>query len=240
VASALATDLSIRRRRAAVRALVSAASLGAIAVVTVLGSSRWMVRSHDRWVYRSAEVVPPRSVAIVPGARVHRGGRPSDVLEDRLHAARRLYRTGRVRRVLVSGDHESGGYDEANAMQRWLVSRGVPSEDVFIDHAGLRTLDTMERAARVFQVGDAVVCTQAFHAHRAVFLARRARIDAVGLVADRSRYRHARRDRAREELARALAVVDSYVLRRGPRFLGPTIPIDTSDAHVTHDRRSSR
>jgi len=228
------------RRRLALRVMFSAMSLGAIAAAAILVPSLWMVESHERWIYHSVEAVPERTVAIVPGARVHGSGRPSDVLEDRLHAARALYRRGRVRRILVSGDHGSRGYDEANAMQRWLVSHGVPSRHVFIDHAGLRTLDTMERAARVFLVRDAVVCTQAFHSHRAVFLARRADIDAVGLVADRSRYRYARRDRAREELARALAVVDSFVLRRGPRYLGPPIPIDSAEARRTHDSRSRR
>lgn len=220
------------RRAALVTAGAAAALLGVPLIV-----SAWMVRRAASDVYTDVAAVPARAVAIVPGARVYRDGTPSPVLEDRLETARALYAAGRVRRVLVSGDHGTPGYDEVNAMQRWLLARGVPARDVFLDHAGFRTLDTMERAARVFRVRDAVVCTQRFHLPRAVFLARGAGIDAVGLVADRRRYTNARADAARELLARNRAVFDRYLLRARPRFLGPPIPID-GDAARSHDRES--
>ena len=125
-------------------------------------------------------------------------------------------------------------YDEPNAMRRWLVDRGVPDEHVFMDHAGLRTLDTMERAAKVFLVRSAIVCTQQFHLHRAVFLAQRAGIDAVGVRADRRRYLNRRRDALREFVAKSVAFLDSYVWRRQPRHGGEPIPI-TGDGRATHD-----
>jgi SanA protein len=156
---------------------------------------------------------------------VYADGTPSAVLEDRLLAALSLYRGGKVRMILVSGDHGRKEYDEVGAMARWLGERGVPGSDVVLDHAGFRTLDTMARAARVFQVRSAVVCTQEFHLPRAVFLARRAGIDAVGLRANRRRYRHEVHDSVRETAATAWAIVDSYMLHRGPRYLGPVIPI---------------
>jgi len=175
----------------------------------------------------------------VPGARVHPDGRPYPVLVDRLEAARRLYEAGKVRRILVSGDHAQKGYDEPNGMRRWLLDRGVPSEDVFMDHAGVRTLDTMQRAAHVFEVRDAVVCTQRFHLARSVFLARQAGIDAVGIVADRRTYGDPRYNAAREMLARTRAFADVYVLGAEPQHLGDPIPID-GDARATHDRATSR
>ena len=124
-------------------------------------------------------------VAIVPGARVFEDGTPSHALADRLHAALELYRAGRVQKILVSGDHGSGIYDEVNAMHAWLLDRGVSPEAIYLDHAGFRTLDTMFRASEVFKVRRAVICTQRFHLPRSVFLARAAGIDAVGLEADR-------------------------------------------------------
>lgn len=218
-------------RRAGVLSAFAIASIAAL-----LGPGLFVERSAAPFVFATAGEVPARPVAIVPGARVDGRGRPTPILEDRLRCALDLYRAGRVERILASGDHGTPGYDEPNAMGRWLVRRGVRSADVYLDHAGVRTLDTMERAARVFEVRAAVVCTQRFHVHRAVFLARRAGIDAVGLLADRWEYRAARRDRAREVVARTVALLDSYVLGREPRHLGPPIPIGRADARLTHDR----
>lgn len=200
-----------------------------------LGMHLWVGYVAAPYLFQRLADVPPRTVAIVPGAMVHTNGQPSAALEDRLLTALDLYRAGRVAKILISGDHGAPEYDEVNAMHRWMLEKGVPEADVFLDHAGLRTLDTMERAARVFEVRDAVVCTQEFHLARAVFLGRRAGIDAVGLVADRRAYWHEGSNRAREVGARVLAFVDSYVLHRGPRHLGAPIPI-TGDGRATHDR----
>lgn len=185
----------------------------------------------------TVEEAPVRTVAIVPGARVYNNEVPSSVLEDRLQAALALYRKGKVRRILVSGDHREDGYDEVNAMHRYLVRHGASRDDVFLDHAGFRTFDTMQRARRVFGVTDAIVCTQEFHLARSVFLARKAGIDAVGVVADRRAYQAARANTAREFLARTRAFFDVYVIPTRAEMLGPTIPIQGSP-EPTYDRRS--
>jgi SanA protein len=173
----------------------------------------------------ASEVAAP--VAIVPGASVHRDGTPSPQLADRLSAALTLLRAGRVQRILVSGAR-NGAYDEAGPMHRWLTQRGVRTSSVLEDHAGFRTLDTMERAAHVFAVRQAVVCTQSFHLARAVFLARRAGIDAVGFVADGGSTAGSVGDIVRESLADLMAVIDSYVLRRQPREPWPRMVPSTA------------
>ncbi len=203
-----------------------AGALAAGVVALVVAANAVVLTVGGRGVYERGEAVPARPVAIVLGARVWRDGTPSDVLEDRLAVALDLYRAGRVRRILVTGDNGSNRYDEVTVMQRWLLARGVDPKHVVRDHAGFRTLDSMERAARVFQVRHAVVCTQRFHMARSLFLARHAGLDAVGAVADGRRYRGRARFAIREVGARAMAVVDAWVLRRGPRFLGPPIPIE--------------
>lgn len=219
-----------RLRRVAVMVLAGlAVPTGAAAA-----ANWWVVDATSTLRFRRVEDAPERTVAIVPGARVLRGGTPSDALADRLATALDLYRAGKVRKILVSGDHNTPGYDEVNAMQRWMREHGVPDRDVFLDHAGLRTFDTMQRASRVFQVKDAVVCTQAFHLPRSVWLAREAGIDAVGVEADRHVYLKAPLDALREFVARAVAVLDSRVLGTQPRHLGDPIPID-GDASATHD-----
>ncbi len=188
----------------------------------VLVSNLWVVRYAQGYVherpYQPSTENAAETVAIVPGAAV-RGMRPSPVLQDRLQTALELYESGTVSRILVSGDHGRPHYDEVGAMQHWLLAQGVASQDIVLDHAGFRTLDTMIRAREVFGIQRAIVCTQRFHLDRSVFLARRAGIDAHGVVADRLRYRGHRWNQIREALARPAAVLDTYVLRRRPKFL---------------------
>jgi SanA protein len=213
---------------------------GAVGVVLVLTggaaiANGWVELYAGPHLFDDPGSVPAREVALVPGCRVYPDGTPSPALADRLAAARELYEGGRVGKILVSGDHRAPEYDETNAMWRWLTERGVPSTDVYLDHAGLRTLDTMQRAAEVFGVTGAVVCTQEFHLPRAVFLARRAGIDAVGLRADRRTYRKWARNRVREFFAKTVSFADSYLLHTEPRHLGRPISL-SGDPHATHDR----
>jgi SanA protein len=209
--------------------------LALVAGIAVLPPVVWLLAAHV-WIAiagASDGDVGDRDVVIVPGAAVHRGG-PSPVLADRLECAIDLYRRGQARRILVSGDHGDAGYDEVNTMRRYLLARGVADRDVFLDHAGFRTLDTMERAARIFGVERAVICTQELHAARSVFLARRAGIDAVARISDRRDYAGGLWRPTREMLAVGRAAIDA-VVGTGPAVLGRRVPID-GDAAASHDR----
>ncbi|HVL96798.1 MAG TPA: ElyC/SanA/YdcF family protein [Solirubrobacteraceae bacterium] len=171
---------------------------------------------------------PPREAdaALVLGARVHPDGRPTAMLDDRIRAAVALHRAGRVRKLLLSGDHGTRGYDEVNAMRRRALELGVPARDVFTDHAGFDTWDSSVRARRVFGARSVVVVTQAFHVPRAVWLARRAGLRAGGVAADRpgGYGRWGRTASMREVLARVKGARDG-LFEPSPRFLGPAIPI---------------
>lgn len=231
--------LAARLRREMERkgALSALATLVLGAGATVTGAAlviNFMILQRTRpYIVFTVADVPPATVALVPGARVYPNGVPAPALRDRLDAAADLYAAGRVKKVLASGDPAAPEYDEVHAMGVYLRDRGVPAEDLFLDHAGVRTFDTMARAARVFGVRDAVICTQAFHLPRSVFLARAAGIDAHGLVADRRLYPSRRYDDVRELIARTVAFLDVYVWRKEPRHLGPKIPIEGS-GRTTH------
>ena len=118
-------------------------------------------------------------------------------------------------------------------MRDYLLIQGVPSQDIFMDHAGFDTYSSMYRARDVFQVRDVIVVTQAFHLPRAVFLARSMGLDAVGLAADRRTYTQASRLKAaaREPLARVKSFAET-LLRVKPKYLGDAIPI-TGDGRQT-------
>ncbi|SDY95280.1 protein SanA, affects membrane permeability for vancomycin [Micromonospora pattaloongensis] len=213
------------RSRRWLRRLLVAAAAGALLVpVAAVGSVVWLRASARGHLY-DAEAVPPAPVALVLGAKVNPDGTPSAFLTARLELAKRLYDTGKVRALLVSGDHARWEYDEPGAMRRWLVAHGVPAEKVVLDHAGFDTYDSCLRARRVFGVERTIVVTQTFHLARAVTLCRHVGLDAVG-VGDDSVSRFERswaRGEIREYGAAVKALVD-VVTRRDPVFLGPREP----------------
>jgi SanA protein len=214
------------------RTLVLAAIAGAALPVALVAITNAIILLGGRASVDRPEDAPHAQVALVLGAQVRPDGTMSDMLADRVTVAAELYRAGKVDRVLVSGDHGRVGYDEPNTMKRALVEKGVPAEDVFTDHAGFDTWDSVVRARKVFQVDSALIVTQGFHAPRAVWLAGRAGLDAHGVTADLHDYgRQGQKSQAREVLARVKAVGSATVGVK-PRFLGPPVPI-TGDASAS-------
>lgn len=201
-----------------VRALTGVALLGALGTAW----ANWTVEAAaDSRVFEEAKSVPPRRVGLVLGTSPRSRRGPNPFFERRLDAAAALFQAGRVRCLLVSGDHGTRYYDEVDAMRKGLVRRGVPGSRIAMDHAGFRTLDSLVRARRVFGVRDAVVVTDGFHLPRALYLARSEGIDAVGLSSVGVSTAVAPWPAAREIAARVLVMVDVAVGRQ-PRFLGPS------------------
>jgi len=166
--------------------------------------------------------------AIVPGAYVYPDG-----LADRVSTAVDLYIQGKVEKILLTGDHGRSSYDEVNSMRKYAEARGVPTRDIFMDHAGFSTYDSMYRAREVFRVNSAVIVTQDFHLPRAVYTARRLGLQAVGISADRYVYAGTEIYHLREIPARVKAFLQITAGSK-PRFLGPAISI-TGDGRDTRD-----
>jgi vancomycin permeability regulator SanA len=185
------------------------------AVAAVVGPNAWVAREARGRVFADAASVPARSVAIVPGARVL-NGKPFVHLEARLQTALSLYRAGQVKAILVSGN-DTDASPEVTAMRTWLRQRGVPERDIIADTGGARTRDTMNRAAGIHDVRDAIVCTQDVAAARTVYIARQAGIDAV-TVGVASRLGESNRYMGGEALKTTLAMIESR-LREGPAAL---------------------
>jgi vancomycin permeability regulator SanA len=186
----------LRRKLAWIGGTVTALLLFSFAGIA--GTNAWVARAARGRAYASVAEVPARSVAIVPGARVYKG-KPFVHLEARLQMALSLYQGGRVKAILVSGN-ETAESAEVTAMKAWLLERGVAEKDILADGGGSRTRETMNRAADVFDVHDAVVCTQDVNVERSVYLAQAAGIDAVAVGAP-------------SNLARSVAYVRSEALK---------------------------
>jgi len=130
---------------------------------------------------------PPR-IAIVFGAKVQENGEPSDALYDRIVTAAELYRAGRVKKILMSGDNPTENYDEPTAMKATAVKLGVPAENIVLDFAGRRTYDTCYRAKEIFGIQKAIVVTQEFHQPRTLYLCNSLGVNSIGITANRRKY----------------------------------------------------
>lgn len=199
----------------------------AATVVAVVAPVTWAQLSGRAHVHDAADV-PQRTVALVLGAGLRPDGEPSTYLRRRLDAAADLVDRGVVEVVLVSGDSSRDGYDEPSAMTDYLVAAGVPGDRIVQDYAGLDTHDSAVRAATVFGVRDAVVVTQDYHLPRAIFSARQAGIDAVGVgVSSESvEPRKAAWYRVREGLASWRAALDAVSGREPARPWSDETPVD--------------
>ena len=204
-------------------------ALGVLVVGLALMPRVWARAVASDRVYERAEAVPaepePR-VAIVLGAGLAPGGRPSAVLYDRVATAVDLYRAGRVDKLLLTGDNRFVEYNEPEVMRETAQGLGVPDADLVLDYAGRRTYDSCYRASAIFEVRRAIVVTQEFHLDRSLYLCRAMGIDAIGVVADRRPYPRSAATwwSLREIAATASAWLDVNLLHPEP-VLGEKIPI---------------
>lgn len=208
-------------------ALIALSSAGAL---LVWSHHVCQTAARDR-VFRTIEGVPANAVGLVLGTgKTTRQGRPNLHFTQRITAAAALFRAGKVRHLLVSGDNHIVGYDEPTDMREALVAAGVPANAITCDYAGFRTLDSVMRAESVFGLQHFTIVTEEFHCPRALWIARRHGLDAVAFAAPDLNARWSARVKAREVLARAWCALDLYVLNRRPKFPGPREPILLSAA----------
>jgi SanA protein len=178
----------------------------------------------------TADTVPAEHVAIIFGAGLTREGQPTLILRDRVKTGVQLYLSGKVEKLLMSGDNQGIGHDEPGAMRDYAVSLGVPANDIVLDNSGDRTYDTCYRAKAIFGLDSALLVTQQFHMPRALFLCNMLGIQAVGVDANNYRYWPPLMLiwNIREQLATVGAFVDVYLIKPIPA-LGKPEPIFTEN-----------
>lgn len=190
-------------------------------LLLILSSNLWIIWSTADKMYDRASEIPSNNVGLVLGTsnRTARG-EPNPFFQNRIEAAYQLFKAGKVKHFILSGDNRSVYYNEPVMMQRALLSKGVPDSVITLDYAGLRTLDSIIRCKEIFGQDSITVVTQSFHGYRALFISEYYNLNAVVLAAESPGIADAFPVRIREYLARFVAVMDLYVLGTAPRFMG--------------------
>lgn len=194
-------------------------------------SNLWIVRSTRDRVFYDLNKVPHHRIALVLGTS-HRTskGDPNPFFEKRIETAAALYNKGKIDHLILSGDNRSIYYNEPMAMLKALLKKGVPASAITLDYAGLRTLDSIVRCKKIFGQSKFIIITQPFHSYRALFISRYHDINAIAMVAEEPDFEYSVKVRVREYAARTKAVLDLYVLKTPPRFLGQKEQIDVQEA----------
>src|SRR5690606_8845379 len=147
-------------------------------------------------------------------------GKPNPFFEERMETAAKLFETGKIDHFIVSGDNRSRYYNEPLEMRKALMKKGVPGSAITLDYAGLRTLDSIVRCKQIFGQEKITIITQPFHSYRALFISDYYNLDAVAMVTEEANFENSFKVRLREYAARMVAVLDLFVFKTGPRFMG--------------------
>ena len=176
------------------------------------------VRSYGGLICPDVAAAPTRPVAIVFGAA-------GDILTDRVATGVELYKAGKVRKLMMTGDNSRDGYNEPETMMEEALAMGVPARDIVCDYAGFRTYDSLYRARDIFGVRSAVLVTQGYHLPRALFIGRKLGLDVIGVDAAKRDYVGQFGFDLREIGATEIAWVQATVTHPRPKFLGKPEPL---------------
>ena len=207
-------------------------AIAAICAVLVFGIDFYVKQKAKPYILTPEEAGEGYDCVLVLGCGVW-GDTPSHMLEDRLLEGISLCQSGASKKLLMSGDHGREGYDEVNVMKKFAVDRGIPSEDVFMDHAGFSTYESMYRAKEIFKAEKILIVTQDYHLYRAIYDARTLGLEAYGVASNPRSYGGQLYRDIREILARNKDFIYS-IIKPEPTYLGEAIPVQ-GNGNLTND-----
>ena len=220
------------------RIVVVLVLIGVLGIAAVAGINGIVIGTASGRILSPQEAAELADVdcILVLGCLVNDGGVPSDMLHDRLRQAVELYELGAAPKLLMSGDHGRENYDEVDAMKTYAVGKGIASADVFMDHAGFSTYESLYRAMEIFQAKKVIIVTQEYHLYRAMYIAESLGMEAYGVSSNYRNYVGQKGMDLREALARVKDFGTS-LFRPKPTYLGETIPV-WGDGNLTNDEHS--
>ncbi len=211
--------------------LLTLAMLGTVVVLGLDAGVR--LSTKNRILAPDAAELQGADCILVLGCGVWADGQPSHMLEDRLKRSVEIYELGAAPKLLMSGDHGRVDYNEVQVMKNYAIAAGIPSENVFMDHAGFSTYESLYRARDIFCARKVIIVSQGYHLYRALYIARALGLEAYGVSADYRNYSGQIMREIREILARCKDVVTSVFMPE-PTYLGEQIPI-TGSGDATND-----
>jgi len=194
-------------------------SLALIFASGIFGANFWVGRVSAGKIFREVDAIDGRNIVLILGSGIGKNGELSDILRDRLDSTMELFANGKVSRIIVSGDNSHENYNETNAMRDYFLEQNFLPRVIFTDYAGFDTFDSVVRAREIFGAEKLVIATQEFHLPRAIFLAEKLGIDAIGFSANLREYRDETRMNLREILANVKAA-GNILFDSEPHFLG--------------------
>ncbi len=217
------------------RMIIVVLCLAVVGIIIVLGINGHVKKSTSDQILSPEDAAALTDVdcILVLGCYVHDSGRPSDMLADRLRRGIELYQSGAAPKLLMSGDHGREDYNEVKAMKLEAMEAGIPSEDIFMDHAGFSTYESVFRARDVFAVDKIIIVTQEYHLYRAIYVANALGVEAYGVASDYHTYVGQAYRELREILARNKDFATG-ILKPDPTYLGEVIPV-SGDGNLTND-----
>ena len=217
-------------------AVISIFVLCVLLTVSLFSINAYVKGSTKDKIITSAEATELSDVSciVVLGCQVWDDGTPSAILKDRLNRAIELYDLGVAPKIIMSGDHGQVEYDEVNAMKQFAVDKGIKSEDIFMDHAGFSTYETMYRAKEIFDADKIIVVTQDYHLYRSLYIAEKLGLQAYGVSSDYVTYSGQSMREFREILARNKDFL-KCIFKPEPTFLGDVIPV-SGNGDATNDK----
>ena len=204
-----------------------------LGVIIVFGINLYVKSVASKNIIEDIENMEEQEAILVLGCQVKKDGTLSLMLKDRLDKAIELYKNGVSNKIIVSGDHGTKGYDEVNAMKKYLIENEIASQDIFMDHAGFSTYESMYRASYIFNVKKLVVVTQEYHLYRAVYIGNKLGIETIGVPAAKIQYYGQTNREIREILARDKDFV-KCIFKPEPTYLGESIPV-SGNGDITND-----
>ena len=202
--------------------------LVAVCILLAIGGSicnHWVITSTRSQLYGDINNVPFRKVGLLLGTNKSWHGGENPYFKYRIIAAVDLFKAGKIKHIIVSGDNHLSYYDEAKDMKDSLIKQGVPDSCITLDYAGFRTLDSMVRCLEIFGQDSITVISQAFHNERAIFIANYYKMHAVAFNALDPSPEFSFQTNVREYFAKSKAVLDLYILHTSPHFLGEKVKI---------------
>ena len=226
------------RKKTILRVVFAILMVCILGAAAVLGINAYVKGSVSERIITSeaAALLTDVDCILVLGCKVKDNGVPSDMLHDRLQRGVELYDLGAAPKLLMSGDHGRTNYDEVAAMKQFAIDAGVASSDVFMDHAGFSTYESLVRAKEVFQADKIIIVTQEYHLYRALYVAQQLDIEAYGVSSDYRNYSGQSARDLREVLAR-VKDFGSCIFQPVPTYLGDVIPI-SGDGNLTNDEKN--